>query len=380
MANTLTPFIKDMNAALDTVSREATGMISAVRRDSNAERAAIGQTIDSFVAPAATAMDITPAVTPPDDGDQTLGNKTIAITKARRVPFRWAGEEELGLNNSGLDPAMIRQDQIKQAMRTLINEIEADLTSLYVDASRATGVAATTPFVSNLSESADVLEVLINNGAPQDDLQMVISTGAGANLRTLTQLTKANEAGSDDTLRRGVLLDVHGFAIRESAQIKSHTKGTGTGYLVNNSPGPYAIGATSIDVDTGSNTILAGDVVTAAGDANKYINGTALSGGVIVLNEPGLRQTLADGVALTVGNNYVANMAFARSAIALATRAPALPKEGDMATDRILITDPETGLTFEVAIYAQYRQVQYELSIAWGFGSLKDEHIAIMLG
>ena len=379
MANTLTPFIKDMNAALDTVSREATGMISAVRRDSNAERAAVGQTIDSFVAPAATATDITPAVTPPDDGDQTLGNKTIAITKARRVPFRWAGEEELGLANSGLDPARIRQDQIAQAMRTLINEVEADLTSVYTSASRATGVAGTTPFVSNLSESADILQVLIDNGAPMDDLQLVINTGAGANLRTLTQLTKANEAGGDDTLRRGVLLDVHGFAIRESAQIKSHVKGTGTGYLVNNGPG-YVVGDTSIAVDTGANTILAGDVITAAGDANKYINGTALAGGIIVLNEPGLRETLADGVALTVGNNYVANMAFARSAIALATRAPALPEGGDSATDRILISDPLTGLTFEVAIYAQYRQVQYELSMAWGFGSLKDEHIGIMLG
>ena len=380
MANTLTPFIKDLNDSLDTVSRELTGMVGAVRRDSNAERAAVGQDIDSFVAPAAVATDITPAVAPPDDGDQTLGNKQISITKARRVPFRYNGEEELGLNNSGLSPADIRQNQMKQAMRTLINEMEADLTGLYVDASRATGVAGTTPFVSDLSESAEVLQILLDNGAPQDDLQLVIGTGAGANLRTLTQLSKANEAGGDDLLRRGVLLDVHGFKIRESAQIKSHTKGTGTGYLVNNSPGPYAVGATSIDVDTGSNTILAGDVVTAAGDTNKYINGTALSGGVIVLNEPGLRETLADGVALTVGNNYVANMAFARSAIALATRAPALPDGGDLAVDRIMITDPITGLSFEVAIYEQYRQLQYELSAAWGFAAMKDEHIAIMLG
>ena len=73
-------------------------------------------------------------------------------------------------------------------------------------------------------------------------------------------------------------------------------------------------------------------------------------------------------------------MVFPRSAIALATRAPALPQQGDSAVDRTIITDPVSGLSFEVSVYAQYRQVQYEIALAWGCAALKPEHIGLVLG
>lgn len=382
MANTLTNLIPDLYAAMDVVSRELVGFIPAVTLDAQASRAAVGQTVRSPVTPAASATDITPGVTPPDDGDQTIGNRTITITKSRRVPVRWNGEETLGLNNNGPGQRTILQNQFAQAMRTLVNEIEADLASLYKTASRAYGTAGTTPFASDLSDPAQVRKILADNGAPLSELQLVIDTAAGAKLRTLAQLTKANEAGSDALLRQGVLLDIHGFQIRESAQVKTHTKGTGANYAVNNEDG-YAVGSTTIALDTGTGTIVAGDILTNAEsgrDSNKYVVGTALTAGSLVLNEPGLRVDWVDDDAVAVGNNYVANLAFARSAIVLAARAPALPEGGDMADDRMTITDPRSGLTFEVALYRQYRQIQYEISIAWGVANLKPEHTAILLG
>ena len=74
------------------------------------------------------------------------------------------------------------------------------------------------------------------------------------------------------------------------------------------------------------------------------------------------------------------NLAFDREAIQLVTRAPALPKEGDMAIDRTVITDPISGLSFEVSIYGGYRKVRYELALAWGQKVIKPEHTAILLG
>lgn len=378
MANTLTSLIPDLYAALDTVSREQIGLVPAVTLDAGVSRAAVGQTVRSAVAPASTASDITPGVTPPNDGDQSIGNATISISKARRVPVRWSGEEQLGIN-SGPGYLSIRANQFAQAMRTLCNEIEADIAALYKTSARAYGTAGTAPFgtAGDYSDAALVRQILVDNGAPISDLQLVLNTTAGAVFRG--KQSQAQMAGDASMQRQGILLDLHGMAVRESAQIKNHTKGTGTSYQTNNVSG-YAVGSTTIALDTGSGTVVAGDVVTFNGNTDKHVIATALSGGSMAIGAPGLRAALADNVAMTIGNNYAANMAFARSAIVLATRAPALPEEGDSATDRMMITDPRSGLTFEVAVYPQYRQVQYEISIAWGVANVKPEHSAILLG
>jgi hypothetical protein len=327
------------------------------------------------------ATNITPGVTPPNDGDQTIGNLALSITKARRVPFRWNGEETLGLNNNGAGAAVIRNDQMTQAIRTLVNEMEVDVvTAARVAASRAYGTAGTTPFATTLGDPAQVRKILDDNGAPLNNRCMIIDTTAGAALRTLAQLTKANEAGSTLTLRDGQLLDLHGFSIHESAGVGFNTKGTGASYTSNTAG--YAAGATDITLITGTGTVLAGDVVTFAGDTNKYVVavGTAAAG-VISLAAPGLRQAIpAAATAMTIGASYTGNIAFSSSSIVLATRAPALPDGGDMAVDRMVVTDPRSGISFEVAMYAQYRQMQYEVSAVWGVKGVKSNHGAILLG
>lgn len=384
MANTLTGLTVTIFNALDVVSRELTGFIPAVSSDMTYNRAAKGQTVTSPVAPAATASDITPGVTPPNDGDQVIGSTSMTITKARRVPVRWNGEEKLALDNNGASYNTILRDQFAQAMRTLANEVEADVAGLAVGASRAVGVAGTTPFATNLKDSALALKDLQDNGAPKGDLQLVIDTTAGANMRTLTQLTKANEANDDSLLRRGVLLDVHGFAIRESAQVVTPASGTGASATTN--AAGYAVGATAITLaSAGTGTIVAGDVITFAGDTNQYVvvagDTDVSNGGTITLAKPGLRKAIqAAATAITVTPTSTRNLAFARSAIALATRIPALPEGGDSADDRMIVTDPVSGLSFEIAIYRQYRQVQYEVSLAWGCAMVKPEHSVILLG
>jgi hypothetical protein len=377
MANTITNLVPDLYNALDIVSRELVGFIPAVSSDMTFERAAVGQTVRSPVAPASTASDITPAVTPPDDGDQTIGNVTMSITKARRVPVRWNGEQSLGLDNNGPGRSRIMVDQFAQAMRTLTNEVEADLAALHINASRAYGTAGTTPFATagDFQDASNVLKLLKDNGSPIGDAQLIIDTSAGAKLLGLQ--SRYDIAGDVTMQNQGIIVNKAGFAIRESAQVNTNTAGTGSGYLINNGGG-YAVGATTLAVDTGTGTVLAGDVVTIG--AHKYVVATALSGGSFTIQAPGLRAAVADNAPITVVAAAARNMAFSRSAIALATRAPALPSEGDSAADRMIITDPRSGLSFEVSMYKQYRQVQYEVALAWGVKAVKPAHIALLLG
>lgn len=381
MGATLTNLIPTLYSNLDVVSRELVGLIPAVTLDAQASRAAVNQSVRSFVAPAASAGDITAGVTPPNDGDQTIGDMEIKITKARRVPIRWTGEEERG---SGPAAAAIQGAQIQQAIRTLCNEIEADLAATYISASRAAGTATTTPFgtAGDYTGASLTRKILADNGAPLTDMHLVLDTAAGANLRG-KQASSSQEFG-DTMLRQGVLLDINGMMVRESAQIKTHTKGTASGATTNTAG--YAVGATTITLaSAGTGTIVAGDVITFAGDTNQYVvvtgDADVSGGGTVVLAAPGLRQAIAASATnITVVGTSVRNMGFSRSAIVLAQRLPALPANGDLASDRTSIVDPRSGLSFEVALYPQYRQMQWEVSCAWGVKVIKPEHLALLLG
>ncbi|MGK3131148.1 P22 coat - protein 5 family protein [Pantoea sp. C8B4] len=373
MANTLTQLIPDLYQSLDIVSRELCGFIPSITLDGSAERAALNQPIRIPLTPASKADDVKPGQLPPDDGDQIIDNVPLTITKSRMVPFRWEGEQQKGIK-SGPGYHGIRRDQVTQAMRTLVNEIEVDLGQLFRRASRAAGEAGKTPFKDTLTDTAQVRKILTDNGAPLSDLQCVIDTTAGAALRTMAQLTKANEAGTTSLRAQGTLLELHGFTLRESAGVATqYSDGSEIEKIV-----------TETELDGGFPALplkgkaASGDIIIAG--HHKYIVHDVTSGGSAILCHPGLLENIKKGTEIMIVKKFTANFAFSRSAIILATRAPALPEEGDMADDRIMITDPRTNMSFEVSMYKQYRRVRYEIAAAWGCQNIKPEHTAVLLG
>ena len=379
--NTLTNLIPDAYAALDVVSRELTGFIPTVARDSRADMVAVGQTLRSIVAPVnSSGADITPAMAIPSALNQSIGNKSLTISKSRFYGFSWSGEDIMAVDK-GPGYLTIQQDQIAQALRTAVNEIEADIAAAAsAGASRAFGATAdTAPLISDFSQAKKILD---DNGAPGSDRHAILSTAGGVAVRGYSNLFKVNEGGDTTLLRQGQLGDLYGFALRESAQVVRPTAGGMTGALVN---GALSIGATAIVFDTGTvNTtgIVAGDIITIAGDTNKYVvaTGLAAASGTITIAAPGLLKAAADNAAITVFGTSSRNCAFSRNAIVLATRLPAIPPQGDMAIDRQVITDPRTGLSFELAMYPGYRMNTYHVSIAWGITVIKPEHLAIIIG
>jgi len=391
-ANTLTEIIGDIYTAMDVVSRELVGYIPSVMRAPGVEAAAVGQTVTYPIAPPQTASDIVPAMTPPSNNDNVFDTGTMTITKARAAKFNFVAEEQRALNaGSGPNYQSAQAMIIAQALRTLTNEVEGDLaTTARIAASRAWGTAGTTPFgtsVDHLNDVAQVRKILDDNGAPMTGRSMVLNTSAGANLRSVKNLTRVNEAGDQMTLRQGELLDIFGFSVKETGQSRSHTAGTASGATTNATG--YAVGATTItlaSVAGATGTIVAGDVISFAGDANRYLvvsgDAAVADGGTITIAAPGLRQAIpAAATNITLTANYnVAGVGFSMDAIHLAARPPARPVQGDLAIDVTTVTDPRSGLTFEFAVYPGYRMMYGEIGLAWGTHASKTEHVALLLG
>lgn len=380
MANVLNNLAADIYKAADVVGRELVGFIpsSTINGDATV-RAAKGDTIRAaFTRTPSVNTSFAPSMTIPEGTDQTVDNKTMTLDNYASVQIPWTGEDIKHVNNgSGFET--IYGDQIKQAMRAICNNIESTVaTAAYKGASRAIGSAGTTPFASNFDTVAQVRQILVDNGCPTDNaITLVLNSAAGTKLRNLAMLQKVNEAGGSDLLRQGTLLDLQGLMIKESAQVASHTKGSGTSYQLS---AAGSVGDTTINVDTGSGTLLAGDCITIAGTTDIYVANTALSGGVFTIGAPGLRYAEADNDAITIGNSYTANVAFHQTAIELGIRPPALPAGGDAAVDIMTVQDPYSGLVFEIAVYKGYMKTMIEVRALFGVKVWKPNHVALLLG
>ena len=387
MANTLTDLAPDLYAALDVVSRELVGMIPSVTVDARVNQAAVGQIVRSHVVPAANALiDNTPAMAFPTAAYQTIGNQEIVITKSKSAPFSWQGNEQ-DLLASGAGYISVRANQMAQAMRKLVNDMEADLCALYATTSRAAGTVGTVPFITNTAALSSARKVLVDNGAPISDLQLVIDTNAGANLQTLFNINSSRDQAAANLSDQGILTTIGSTQVRESAQIYTPTAGAMAS--ATSTAAAFTVGQTVIPLATaGTGVVAAGDVITFANDTNQYnvasvsfAGANPASGDTITLAAPGLRK--AQGVAtraITVLAASPRNMAFSRSAIVLATRMPERPAEGDLALDVMTIQDPRSGIAFEVSIYPGVRMVTYHIGLAWGVKNIKPEHTAQLLG
>ena len=387
MSNVLTDLAADIYKAADIVGREQVGIIPSVMINSGSERAAFGDTVRSHATRAPTLnTSYTPSMTIPEGDDQTVDNKTMTIDQVANVQIPWTGEDIKHVNN-GSGYETIYGDQIAQAMRSITNAIEGYAgTTIKNSASRAIGTAGTTPFASNFDLIAQARQVLVDNGCPMDNqVTMALNTSAGTNLRNLAQLQKVNEAGGESLLRNGELLNLQGVMLKESAGIASHTAGTGASYLIDLVAG-YSAGDKTIHVDTGTGTLVAGDVITVADDpaAGKYVVGTGFAGdgdGDVVLNSAlPSGASLVNNKAVTIGAAYTGNVVFHRNAVELVARAPEQPFGGDAAVDRMTVQDPFSGLIYEIAVYKGYGKTMIDVTTFYGVKVWKEDFVATLMG
>ncbi len=346
MANTITALANIMFGAARKTPNELTGILGACTRDFNDQGASKGDTVKVSVVPTMTSGAFTAAQTFTAGTNRTIGTKSLTLANESVVSWHWTGEEERQMLNGGTQ-ADVAAQTFEQAFRTLRNEIESYAwLKARAAASRADGTAATAPFGSSINILNSIKKQMIDNGVAEGNQSLIINSAAGLNLRNLGHLYKANEAGSTDMLRMGVIGNLSGFDIRESAAIVPVTAGTGTSYT--SSTAGFAVGSTDIAIITGSGTVLAGDVVTFTGDTNKYVVTVGVSApGTITIAEPGLKFALAaSAVNMTVGAIASANIALHKAGLVTVCRPSIQPAGGGH--ESMVVSDPVTGLSYLV--------------------------------
>jgi hypothetical protein len=250
------------------------------------------------------------------------------------------------------------------------------------------GISGTTPFASTTDLIVDARTAFVENkfesNVTDGRASIVLNTLAGGNLRKQAQLQNQYSAGTTDLLRQGNLGNLFGFMLREEANIGSHTKGTAAGATTN--AAGYAVGATVITLaSAGTGTVVAGDVITFAGDTNQYVVKTGdadvSNAGTVVLQAPGLKVAITTAAtAITVTANYTGNFAIHQSAAEVAVRAPLMPASGDKATMSQLVTDPHSGLTFDVRYYPGVGMGTWYVWAVWGVKCWDPRKVVLIKG
>jgi len=379
--NRLNGLIPIFYAALMIISREIVGFIPATSMNATADQAALNQTIRVPITPPTENQDITPG-TPPANGGTNFGYVDMAITKNRiAAPIIWNGDEQIAVGGQ-LNQMMI--NQYAQAMRSLVNEVERDVCLEgaigALKAGNVYGVAGSTPFASNLDDLAEVRKIQDDLGTPLSDRHLIINTSTGMAIRKLVQLTNVNQAGENTLLRQGVLNNLFGYAIRESGGFAKINPGTQIGIELSTEAQK---GSKSIAVTALTGTLNVGAVIQLGG--NYYtLTAPALAGATMLNISPALKETLADETEGVVLSEYLPNVAFSRDFIYLATRNPAMPQQanrpGGQLLDLMTITDPVSGLSFQVTLWEAYRQIRIEIGLAWGVKAVNERHGLLLLG
>lgn len=361
MANTSTDtLIETMYNSMEELQQEPVGALNAVQRNqSGVTQASFNSNIESVVTGEVTitkSNSYTPQMSSSDAPDDSDGKDTFALDTYLKFEAAILPEQLRHANNVGLGGQNQLQKRVMKGLRGMRNQVEADLVAaLYKGGSRAVGTAGTTPFASNFNVLNESMKIMTDNGGNRYDgrSSVVMDTSAGLNARNKLGIQDARQASTDDLFMRGILHDVGGYKLRESAGISTHTKGAGTGYLVN---GALAVGDTSIAVDGGTvNTtgIKQGDVIKFAADSvNEYVvTSTDLlaTSGTITIGGPGVRVAIADNNAITIQNTYTPNIAFHEDAAEIASRAPDLGQDKALFHD--FITDEVAGISYAYSIY-----------------------------
>jgi hypothetical protein len=187
--------------------------------------------------------------------DVSENSVTLSVATQKGVDFSFSSEELT------LHIDQFKERYIEPAMAVLASNIESDAFSMSKDVSNfVNGVNSANSFTNITKAQKELTQGL----APYGDRQYMHDPQSVVDMLADTKGLFQDSGSIAKQYKEGELGRISGFNHFENTLVPTHTTGTAaatTGYLINGA----SQSGTSMTVDTGSTTLLVGDIITIAG-------------------------------------------------------------------------------------------------------------------
>lgn len=377
MANSLSDIMPKILARGLMALREQAVMPRLVNSDYSSDAAKKGDTIDVPLPSAIAATDVTPSHTPPVPTSLAANVVQIQLNNWKRAGFHLTDREVMEVDH---DESFVPM-QMSEAIRALANAVNASVHAEYVGIHGYVGTAGTTPFGTDVTDATLARKLLNRQLAPRSDRRGVLDFDAETNALALAQFSDAEKTGSSSVKIDGEIGRKFGIDWFADDGVPTHIAGTAaddaTYTISTGAAGSTGDTSVTLTADTGTPTLVVGDVISFAGHDQTYVvtAGVALStGSTVIPVAPALKSAVADGAPVTVRSSHVVNLAFHRDAFALAMR-PLSAGLADLSLGNqiLAMTDAQTGLSLRLEVSRQYKQTVWEFDVLWGVKLVRPE-------
>lgn len=313
-------------------------------------------------------------------------------TTESSVSLQVATQKGVDLNFTSVDLTLSLDDFSKRiiepAAAVLAANVEADALNMYKDVYQSVwngGASAT------YNKALDCRVLLQRSLTPSNDRTMLLDPQAMADVIKDTKTLFQDQASIAKQFKEGMVGRAAGFDWGENTLLPSHTRGAGSGYLIN---GASQSGST-LTVDTGTGALVAGDVFTIAGVYSVHpetkvstgqlqqfvVTAAASSGATSISISPsivvsGAKQNVtgapADNAAITFAGTastaVQTGLAFQKGAFAFATADLVMPQGVDFAAREVM-----DGLSMRIVRAYDINNDQFpcRIDILYGYKTLR---------
>lgn len=377
MANVMTDVVPILIAKGLQTLRSTCALTRTVNRDFENTPAHQGDTVNVYIPSSAVDEDVVPSVTKAANNDSKPKRVGVPLNQWRHSGF-YLTDKEAGDIIDG-----VQASQAAEHVKALAQGINKYIFSKYKKVYGFVGTPGTTPFATDSTAATQARKILNKMEAPLDSRYGILDPDAEANALELMKFASAANTNDTNAIIKGQLGEKYGLLWLMDQQVPTHTSTplTAGAATVN---GAHAVGAGSTDGGrtgtvsiakaTNASPLVAGDILTFAGDSQTY---TVLAdinlaiGNTTVAIAPALKVAKAGGEAVTLKASHVVNLAFHRDAFAFASRS--LQRASANTVEMLSVPDPVTGVVLRLEVVRQNKQYYYDFDVLYGAELVREE-------